>query len=90
MAPTRRQWRYRSSRAVRPPTHVLTQWTRVKILALLVGAIVLALITIVPMYLFLPGTNENGVGNNQTGRAGSLDQSKSIRRNWRDFVEKEE
>eukprot|EP00546_Thalassionema_frauenfeldii_P018177 CAMPEP_0178906600 /NCGR_PEP_ID=MMETSP0786-20121207/6914_1 /TAXON_ID=186022 /ORGANISM="Thalassionema frauenfeldii, Strain CCMP 1798" /LENGTH=1170 /DNA_ID=CAMNT_0020578323 /DNA_START=144 /DNA_END=3656 /DNA_ORIENTATION=- len=90
MAPKRRQRRYRSARAVRPPTHVVTQWTRVKILALLVGAIILALMTIVPMYLFLPGNNKVAVGNSRMGIARVLDQSKSIRKNWRQFVEKEE
>jgi len=90
MAPNRRQRRYRSARAVRPPTHVVTQWTRIKIFALLVGAIILALMTIVPMYLFLPGRNNVAVGNSKTGLAHVLDQSKSIRKNWQQFAEKEE
>jgi hypothetical protein len=89
---------YRSVRAVRPPTHVVTQWTYIKLIILLVGGILLGILMILPLWL-LPDSHSNlrtgDVGSSSSsssskhGLSSLLYKSSEIRQNWKRFVERE-
>jgi hypothetical protein len=83
----RRKSKYRSARAVRPPTHVVTEWTRLKLLVLLLGILSLGGIMLLPLvFLDLPSSPTT---KSHVGLSSLLHKSGEIQQNWKHFLTKE-
>jgi hypothetical protein len=83
--------RYRSQRAVRTKhvsSHIPSQWTVAKIGLLCLGTAVLAILMLSPIVMMEhPSGNQ---GPTHVGLGSLIHNSKSLRQNWKSFIEKEE
>lgn len=83
--------KYRSQRAVRNknvPSHIPSQWTLAKVGLLCLGTTFLAILMLSPIVMIeFPEENQRPT---HVGLGSLIKTSKSLRQNWKSFIEKEE